>query len=61
MRFAFIQARATAHHVTTMGRVLRVSKAGYSAWAQRAPSARARTDAQLVAAIRRIHQTSRRT
>lgn len=37
MRFTFIRAHATQYLITTMCRVLRVSKAGYYAWVQRAP------------------------
>jgi putative transposase len=61
MRFAFIQAHAAQHHVTTMCRVLKVSKAGYYAWVTRGPSARAAEDGQLAEEIKVIHQTSRRT
>jgi len=61
MRFAFIQVHATEHRITTLCRVLGVSKAGYYAWTQRPASARARADAQLVEEIKQIHQTSRRT
>jgi len=61
MRFAFILAHVLEHYVTTMCRVLRVSKAGYSAWVKRPPSARATADEQLALDITVIHQTSRRT
>ena len=61
MRFAFVQAHAAEHRVTTMCRVLQVSKAGYYAWVNRAPSARAEMDAALVTAIRRVHQGLGRT
>lgn len=55
MRFAFIQAHAMAHPVTTLCRVLQVSKAGYYAWAGRGPSRRAREDTALAGAIRAVH------
>ena len=55
MRFAFIQAHAGAHHVVTLCRVLRVSKAGYYAWAKRGPSRRACDDMALATAIRAVH------
>ena len=61
MRFAFIQGHVTEHRITTMCRVLAVSKAGYYAWVHRPPSARATADAQLTAAIQAIHRTSRGT
>ena len=41
MRFAFILAHALEYYITTMCRVLQVSKAGYYAWVKRPPSARA--------------------
>jgi len=61
MRFAFIQVHVRQHAVTTMCRVLRVSKAGYYAWGKRAPSARTTADEQLAERIRTVHRTSRRT
>jgi transposase InsO family protein len=61
MKFAFIQAHASEHHVRTMCRVLEVSEAGYYAWVKRRPSARRETDQQLAVEIRAIHRTSRRT
>jgi putative transposase len=61
MRFAFIAGHTPEFHVTTMCRVLQVSKAGYYAWVQRPPSAHAEDDAQLAEAITVIHRTSRRT
>jgi putative transposase len=61
MRFAFIHAHAEQFHVRTMCRVLAVSKAGYYAWAKRAPGARAAADAALTAAITAVYERSRRT
>lgn len=61
MKFAFIQAHAYEYHITTMCRVLEVSRTGCHAWTKRPPSARAVEDAALVVAIRVIHRTSRRT
>jgi transposase InsO family protein len=55
MRFAFVQAHATEYRISTMCRVLAVSKAGYYAWVTRGPSARAREDAALALAIRGVH------
>jgi putative transposase len=39
--------------------VLQVSRSGYYAWAKRSESARAKTDAQLGAQLRAVHQKSR--
>lgn len=67
MRFAFVQAHAAEYAVTTLCRVLRVSKAGYYAWAKRQAaepeggSARRREEATLLAAIRRLHAASDKT
>ncbi len=44
-----------------MCRVLDVSPSGYYAWCKREPSARARSDEQLTAHMRTIHQWSRGT
>jgi putative transposase len=38
MRFAFIQIHAKQFHIITMCHVLVVSRAGYYAWVERAPS-----------------------
>lgn len=61
MRFAFVQVHADEHHVTTMCRVLQVSKAGYYAWVNRSPSAHATADEQLAEQIRQVHRKSRGT
>ena len=51
MKFAFIATLAREFRLTTMCRVLLVSKAGYYAWVQRPQSARGVEDeAQLMAA-----------
>lgn len=47
--------------VATMARVLGVSKAGYYAWVDRSPSARAKADAALLKRIRTVHVSSRET
>jgi putative transposase len=44
-----------------MCRVLEVSTSGYYAWCQRAPSPRARADAELSLRMRAIHEHSRGT
>jgi len=64
VRYAFVQAHATAYAITTLCRVLGVSKAGYYAWVQRLerpPSARTTADAALATAIRAVHRASGRT
>jgi transposase InsO family protein len=61
MRFTFIAAHVPEFHVTTMCRVLLVSKAGYYAWVKRPPSAHTTADEQLAADIRVVHETSRGT
>ncbi len=61
MRFSFIAVHTPEFHVTTMCRVLKVSKAGYYAWVTRPPSPHAAGDAHLAEAITAIHRTSRRT
>ena len=59
--YRFIRGHATEYAVTTLCRVLEVSKAGYYAWCTRPPSARAQGEAALVTAIRAVHAASQRT
>ena len=56
-----MSASQAAFPVLVMARVLGVSKAGFYAWQQRPPSARAQGDAVLLQRIRTIHATSRQT
>ena len=49
------------YRIATMCRVLEVSTSGYYAWCQRAPSPRARADAELSLRMRAIHEHSRGT
>ena len=54
-------ANQAMYPIQTMCRVLGVSRAGYYAWRDRKPSARARSDRDLLARIRTIHATSKET
>ena len=58
-RCRFIAAAAGRRPVALSCRVLGVSRAGYYAWRERPPSARARADAELTEAIHRLHGESR--
>lgn len=61
MRFAFIATHAHEFRITTMCRVLQVSKAGYYAWVQRPQSARGVEDIALLARIQTVFAASHRT
>lgn len=60
MRFLFIQAHARIYRITTMCRVLEVSRAGYYAWRARPLSARVRENQALFERIQQIHQATKR-
>jgi transposase InsO family protein len=59
MRYHFIADHQRQFRVTTMCRVLNVSRSGFYAWRMRPPSARSEANAKLLARIRGIHTDSR--
>ncbi|HUC70670.1 MAG TPA: IS3 family transposase [Stellaceae bacterium] len=59
--FRFMSANQACFPIAAMARVLDVSKAGYYAWLQRPPSARAAADAALLKRIKTVHAGSRQT
>ena len=61
MRFAFIATHAHEFRITTMCRVLQVSKAGYYAWTQRPQSMRGAEDAALLLRIETVFAASHQT
>jgi putative transposase len=61
MRFAFIGAEKARVPVSTLCRVLEVSRSGFYAWQGRPASARSRRDVQLTSLIRISHAESRGT
>ena len=58
MSFRLIEDHRHAYPIRVLCAVLEVSPAGYYAWRARAPSARSSANAELVAAIRRVHHDS---
>jgi putative transposase len=56
MRFVFIHTHARIFHITTMCRVLEVSRAGYYAWRARPLCERVQADRRLRDRIRQIHE-----
>lgn len=55
MIFGFVAAEKANHSITTMCRVLGVSRSGFHAWQGRPPSPRALEDERLTERIREIH------
>lgn len=55
MRFAFIDAEKAHHTIAILCRCLRVTRAGFYAWARRGPSARAQRDLVLRTKLRAFH------
>jgi putative transposase len=60
-RFRWIRVEQATFPVSVLCRVLRVSRAGFYAWARRGPSARDQQDEALTEQIREVHARSRRT
>ena len=60
-RFRFVEQEKARYPVRILCSALGVSPSGYYAWRSRAPSARARSDADLADAVRRSHVRSRGT
>lgn len=58
-RYAFIELEKANHHVTTLCRVLEVSRSGYYDWLEREPSQRALDDEKLLVCLRQIHSECR--
>lgn len=58
--FRFIAAKKAEHSISTMCRILDVSRSGFHAWEKRAPSARQFEDERLLERIREIHDGNRR-
>jgi putative transposase len=58
--FRFVAAKKAEHSIKTMCRVLGVSRSGFHAWENRAPSRRRREDELLVERIRAIHDQNRK-
>jgi putative transposase len=61
MKFAFIASKEVAFPVSSICRVLGVTKSGFYAWVKRPKPARAKRDAQLAASVAAVHQRSRCT
>jgi len=59
VKYAFIRAQEPHHRVTRLCAVLAVSRSGYYAWRDRAPSARTVADQQLLPLLRQIHYEMR--
>jgi putative transposase len=54
-----MKAHRAEHTISTMARVLELSRSGYYAWLARSPSERSKHEVQLMAAIASQHRQSR--
>jgi putative transposase len=61
VKFAFIDAEKAHHSVSSLCRVLDVSRSGFYAWRERRPSTRRQQDQVLTEAARKAHVRSRGT
>jgi len=61
MKYAFMAAHEKEFSLKRMCRVLGVSRSGYYAWQQSSPSLREQANQELLAEIRRVYKTSRKT
>ena len=61
MRYEFILAHEGKHTVKRMCNALEVGRSGYYSWRKSQPSQREQANQELLAQIKEIHQTSRRT
>ncbi len=59
MIFGFVAAKKAEHSITTMCRVLEVSRSGFHAWAARTPSRRVVEDERLLERIGEVHRANR--
>jgi transposase InsO family protein len=59
VKFGFIHAKKACFPVAVLCEQLDVSRSGYYAWAQRAESARSRSDRELSLEVAAVHQESR--
>lgn len=55
MKYRFIQQEQDRHQISTLCRVLGVSRSGYYAWQSRGESPRARANQRLLERIRQLH------
>lgn len=56
MKYRFIQQEQSRHRVSTLCRVLGVSRSGYYAWQHRGESPRAQSNQRLLERIRELHR-----